>query len=282
MKYLKSLILLLIVSFISSCVREEIIPLKNKNLEDKLVVVAFLTPSAIIQVYVGRTQPFGKTPLLDEAFKELNATVILKDEEGKSKRLYKEKESEPIYRTDQKDFPIEKGKTYTIQVDAPGYPTVYSTTTVPYEKAIWKSILVYKSEMFHAIKGTWDALLDSSNIDYNVTIVGMGASEPMRPDDGIIVNWGSSFEVNQDVYFVHEESSKRAILITLDKQMSEFRTIDGLSFDRYLHFKDAHFIDLISGFKGVMPQAGNITNGHGIFGSYLIDSKTIYKPRDAN
>ncbi len=236
----------------------------------------------MIQVYVGRTQPFGKSPIPQSAFKELNATVILKNEEGVSKTLYKEKESEPIYEIDQKDFPLEKGKTYTIQVDAPGYQTVYSTTTVPYEKAIWKSILVYKSEMFHAIKGTWDALPNSSGIDYNVTIVGMGASEFMRPEDGKIVNWGSSFEVNQDVYILHEESTKRAILITLDKQMSEFRTIDGLSFERYLHFKDAHFVDLISGFKGVMPQAGNITNGHGIFGSYLIDSKTIYKPRDAN
>lgn len=283
MKHLKPLILWSIICcFFGSCIREEVIPLKNKDKEKELVVFGFLTPSTTIQVYIGRTQPFGKSPLLREDFKELNATVILKNEEGLSKILYKEKENEPIYRIDQKDFPIEKGKTYSIQVDAPGYPTVYSTTTVPYEKAVWKSILVYRSEMYHAIKGTWDALPNNSGIDYDVTIVGMDASEAMRPEDGKIVNWGTSFKVNQDVYFMHEESTKRAILITQDKQMSKFRTVDGLSFDRFLNFKDAHFIDLISGFKGVMPQAGNITNGHGVFGGYLIDSKTIYKPRDAN
>lgn len=273
---------IILCGLMTSCIREDIIPINLKNTEPKLVVIGFLTPGKTIQVYVGRTQPFGKYPILRSDFKELNATVTLKNETGLEKTLHKGNETVPIYSISQEDFPIESGKSYSIQVNAPNYPVVGATTTVPAQKATWKTITLFPHEVEYNLKGTWDALANESGIDYNVSIIGQSKDNTLRQEDGMIMNLGTSYEVQQDIYFYYNESTLNAVLLTIDKESSEFRRISGLTLEVFYHFKDAYFTDLISGFKGVMPQGGNINGGHGVLGSYLIDSKTIYKPKDAN
>lgn len=265
-------IIFLTISVLNSCVREDIIPLKSDSTQSKFVIYSFLAPGDSIFVYVGKTQPFGKANYNKSDFKEFAAKVNLSATNGHSIQLKLISIKEPVYACSQKEFPIVKGETYYLKVDADNKLPVNATTTVPLNQAIWLNAHIVD----YRFVGSWVKANNIIPIDYSVDIFGEQNYSTTNTTEGISV-LGDKYSVNREVYFEDNTVKMKAILITGDKNYSDFSKMNNLTYNITENFSTSSFLDIISGYKGVIPEAGNIENGVGVFGSYLTDVKTLYK-----
>lgn len=267
--------LLLIAIFLTSCVREEIVPYQDKGQKSKLVIYGFLSPGEQITVFIGKSQPFGRSSYDAADFLEPNATVVITDENGRSLSLSRSTAS--IYTGPQLDFPIEKGKTYYLKVSAPSLEEITAQTTIPEFAAVWKNTTLSGPEdsYYYPFSGTWDAITNTEPINYGVSIALGNNNISDRSNEGITL-LNRTYSVKRDVYLPNANSFK-AILLTRDKSFGAFSRKADLNLDLIENLNNAAFTDIISGFKGVIPDAGNINNGIGVFGSYLKDVRTINK-----
>lgn len=263
-------------SFLLSCVREEMVPY-NKATEVKIVVIGFLTPAADVNIYVGRSQIFGKTSYQFSDFDEPDAVVTITDETGRMQLLKTSPATPSIYSCSQTDFPIVPGKTYSLIVKGANR-TVSATTLVPKEAAKWKSAALSGEDVngYFMLSGSWDAQPDQPNVTYAINVEkGLPRNFLERINEGIN-KLGSVYTVKRDVF---RPTSNRldVFLLTQDKSFGNFSRKTDLTLDIYDNLHNSAFRDVISSFKGVIPDAGNINGGIGVFGSYLKDVKKLYK-----
>jgi len=266
------IILFLITSLLNSCVREDVIPFKSGNTHSKLVIYSFLAPGDSVFIYVGKTQPFGQANYNNSDFKELDATVTLSATNGRSIQLKLIENKEPVYACSQKEFAIVKGETYNLLVAAENKPTVTATTTVPLNPAIWLNAHITDYRFI----GSWKKVSSTIPTGYSVNLVDEQNHSTINTTEGISVI-GDEYTVKREVYFEENTLKLKAVLITGDKNYSDFNQMNNLTYNITENFSTSSFLDIISGYKGVIPEAGNIVNGVGVFGSYLTDVKTVYK-----
>ena len=267
---MRRLIFILCIAFMASCVREEVISLDVENNSDKLVVLGFLTPGDSIQIYVGRSIPMG-SPTIDS--NELNARVFLSADNGEQVELKLEKPNIPIYTCSQMEFPIIEGASYKIEVSASGLQTVTSSTRVPKEKALWTSTVLSQSNDGQGeFIGTWDALADESDVDYGVSVYLKREPRNLLISNESIIPVFQTYRVQRTVYY---GSNMEAVLITRTKPVGDFSKMAELTIEMSSYYSDAGFFDIISGFKGVIPEESNILGGLGVFGAYLTHTVPI-------
>lgn len=267
-----TLLLGLLVSF--SCVRQEIIDIDGEQISPKLVVLAYLTPGDSIRIFVNKSIPFGN--LANPAQTDvLDATVILKDTEGKTQQLKLSTPSVPIYTCSQEDFPVIQGQTYHLTVSAPDMTTVTAETTVPQHPAKWTSASISQTnDGGSQFSGSWDAFLDERDIDYGVFLYRPAEPRDLLFGNESIIPKSGGYTVERVVY-TGTGSSLEAALVTRTKRLGNFSKMAELTREMELYYSDAGFYEIISGFKGVIPQFSNIENGLGVFGSYLLHTETI-------
>lgn len=283
MKLYFKVLLLIIASLLAACVREDIVNIKPDSEKDKLVVIGLITPAENVYVQVGKSQTFGSGRYEVNKFQVEKAVVTISTDNGKEVHLQPVKDIEGLYIVSQKHFPIEAGKTYHLKVEAPTFETVTATTTVPLKKAVWNQAAIsgYWSESYggtiYQLMGDWQAVDGSPDGGYGVSI--LYPSVPvkyLRYDNQGILPQGDKYTIKRDI-LGSEYNQVDAVLITRDKNYNEFSKVAELTWDVLAYYHNAAFADIMSGFKGVIPEAGNIQNGLGVFGSYLYDSRTIYK-----
>lgn len=265
------------VCLLSSCVREEIVPFEQENRPDKLVVYGFLTPADSLFIYVGRTKPFGQLNYTGSDFIELNATATISSIDGRSQQLKLIRSKEPVYACSQQEFPIVKGETYNLQVKAKDAVSVSASTTVPLNKAVWLIARITGSEQLadYRFNGSWNKVDNILPVNYGVNIIYDHPVVVNSTTEGI-TSLGNQYTVKRDIYFGNSKSIQAA-LITRDKNYNDFSKANDLTYNITENFSSSSFLDIISGYKGAIPEAGNIMNGAGVFGSYLTDVKRLYK-----
>lgn len=91
-----------------------------------------------------------------------------------------------------------------------------------------------------------------------------------------INNLDNLYTVKRELYLPNPQSIE-VNLLTKDKAFSEFSRKTDLILEVIENLRSAAFGDIISGFKWVLPNAGNINGGIGVFGSYLKNTKTVNK-----
>ncbi len=267
--------LCLILISLSSCIREEIIPL-SRNGQSKIVVIGFLTPAPQIDIYVGRSQPFGKLDYQPIDFTEPNAVVKISNEYGSVKVLNSNSSNPSIYSCSQTDFPIIAGKKYTITVTG-DTGTINASTVVPPQVAYWKTAVLSgpQEDLYYTFSGSWEKIAEHNDVDYGVSIKTNGKALDLKTNEGINkVN--NLYTVKRDV-FLGNSQTIHVTLLTRDPVFSAFSRKTDLTVEVFENLKSSAFSDIISGFKGVIPDAGNISGGIGVFGSYLKDTKILNK-----
>lgn len=257
---------------LTSCVKEKVIKIGGDSGQAKLVVLAYLTSADSIRVFVNRSIPLGKEAERSE-MDVLDASVMLRSEDGQEILLELRDPDVPIYTCSQEHLRVVPGETYHLSVSAPGLTTVTAQTTVPKQKATWKTTAISQTnDGISEFSGTWDALSNEADIDYGVVVY--------RPSEPLDFMHGNQFIKPQaGMYTVEREvyvgSNLQAVLITRTKILGQFSKQSELTLEMAEYYSGAGFYDIISGFKGVIPQFSNIENGLGVFGSFLSDSKNM-------
>lgn len=155
---------------------------------------------------------------------------------------------------------------------------VSATTLVPKEAAKWKSATLSDEDVnqYRVLSGSWDAQPNQMDLAYAVNIeVGLRRHSSERVNEGIN-QLGSEYIIKRDVILM-APNRLDATLLTQDKSFGDFSRKTDLTLDIYDNLHNSAFRDVISSFKGVIPDAGNINGAIGVFGSYLKDVKTLYK-----
>ncbi len=267
-------ILVLILFTATSCVKERIVDIGDKSGQDKLVVLAYLTPGDSIRVFVNKSVPLGKQAEPAD-MDVLDATVLLRSGSGQEVLLELTDPAVPIYTCSQEGLPVVPGQTYHLLVSAPGRTTVTAETTVPKQKATWKTTTISQTNDGRSeFSGTWDALFDETDIDFGVIVY-----RPAEPVD--FMHGNQSIKPHSGIYTVEREvyvgKNLQAVLITRTKILGQFSKQSELTLEMAEYYSGAGFYDIISGFKGVIPQFSNIENGLGVFGSFLSHSKNMFE-----
>lgn len=122
--------LLLLVTMACQNLVTEIDPGKLPRIDRKLVVNGYLSPQdTVLAVSVSSSQTVLGDFLTDSVNTVRDAIVRLSSE-GKTLTLLYDSQNR-VYVGDARKLPVQVGKTYTVQVDAPGFETVTSSCTVP-------------------------------------------------------------------------------------------------------------------------------------------------------
>jgi|GEM_PF-2835968 len=286
MKFLRGIFLLVISLLSISCVREDIIPLKSGSDQQKLVVFGFLTPGNSVLIRVGKTQPFGSAEYKAADFHVADAAVTIRNNEGLERQLEPVATQPGLFKLSQTGFPIRPGQTYHLKVRAPSLETVTAITTVPAEKAVWRSVSVngFFDESYggltYELNGSWASVNEgASGVSYGVALIySYDEAKILQYENEGIRPTNDGYVVKRDIYFYNNLVTDVA-LITRDKHYGEFSRVSELTNEVLNYFDNAEFADIISGFKGVIPQGSNVQNGLGVFGSYLIESRTFHKDK---
>ena len=181
-----------------------------------------------------------------------------------------------MYQVGQRTFPIKTGQTYRLQVDAPGFTPVTATTTVPAERADWKRLsLTVANDGGYLVSGYWDALSADAQYGYGVIYSVNDRASIAHGNEGI-ARMDAGYSVKHNV-FMGTSDVVRVLLLTRDKHFSAYSKVSELATDVALNYTNAHFVDFISGFKGVFPSYSNVEGGAGLFGSFRVSSQMLYK-----
>src|SRR5690606_8407612 len=150
-------------------IREEVAELPRSYTTPRLFVYGVLSVDDWIRVYVAQTIPYGKPDFQQKDFQVNEATVTLRDADGRKVTLVRNPDDPFVYQVGQRTFPIKTGQTYRLQVDAPGFTPVTATTTVPAERADWKRLsLTVANDGGYLVSGYWDALSADAQYGYGV------------------------------------------------------------------------------------------------------------------
>jgi hypothetical protein len=123
-------VLLLLVMMACQNLVAEIDPGKLPSIDRKLVVNGYLSPQdTVLAVSVSRSQTVLGDIVTDSVSTVPDAAVTLTSE-GKTIRLIFDPQQR-VYTADVRQLPILVGKTYALQVGAPGFETVSSSCTIP-------------------------------------------------------------------------------------------------------------------------------------------------------
>lgn len=259
----------------TACLREEIVPYTNAG-KSKIVVLGFITTGDKVNIYVGKSMPFGLPSYSPSDFEVKNAVVNIANENGLAQTLNLASATSSIYFCSQSDFAIMPGKTYTLKVNVPGYNETVASTTVPAIAAKWKTATLSKQdEIYYLFSGTWNAPQNNADNEFGVSIITPNKNIIDRTNEGI-TQLNTLYSVKREV-FLNNTNSVQAMLLTTDKAFNNFTRKADLTLNVIENLNSAAFTDIISGFKGVIPDAGNIKGGIGVFGSYLKVVKTLNK-----
>lgn len=286
MRLYQSVLLFVFIILNASCVREDIIPLESGSDRQKLVVFGFLTPGNSVLIRVGKTQPFGSAEYKASDFHVNDAAVSIRNDDGLERQLEPVATQPGLFKLSQTGFPIRPGQTFHLQVRAPSFETVSATTTVPAEKAVWRSVSVNGlfdesyGGLTYELNGSWASVNDSARgVSYGVAFIySYDEAKILQYENEGIRPTNDGYVVKRDIYF-YNNSGTDVALITRDKHYGEFSRVSELTNEVLNYFENAEFADIISGFKGVIPQGSNVQNGLGVFGSYLIESRTFHKDK---
>ncbi|RRB04173.1 DUF4249 domain-containing protein [Larkinella rosea] len=132
MRFCFSSLLALVLLVMMACQNlvTEIDPSNLPQIQSKLVVNGYLSPQdTVLAVSVSSSQTVLGDVATDSVNTVRGATVTLASE-GKTVTLAYHSDQR-VYTADARQFPIQAGKTYTIQVSVAGYETVSSSCTIP-------------------------------------------------------------------------------------------------------------------------------------------------------
>lgn len=240
--------------------------------EEKLVIIAYLTPQDSIRVLVSRSIPFG-TPFDEKKADVPNATLSIRDGSGHSQNLSLSSSSRSVYVCSQKEFPIVPGERYFLNGSAPNLPSISASTIVPKEMASWKTASISQTnDGISEFNGTWASVQNEHDIDYGVFVYRAAEPQDILFGNESISPINGGYSVQKQFYLGRDV---KAVLVTRTKALGEFSKMTQLTLDMKDYYSSAGFYDLISGFKGVIPEYNNIDNGLGIFGGYLLEEKSM-------
>jgi hypothetical protein len=285
----KTYFTILILYFLNiGCVRETIITNDALVLyEEKPVIYCFLTESDSIYAWVAHTLPVGDVTVSPEDIYVFDADINIYNESGNSIKLNLINQNKPIYGNSQKNFKIEKGKSFFLEINFKNYNKVTAQTTIPNQKdSLFCSIeyivipdLWDSSSIYYPVEISFKNISGFENILYEKNIY--------ESDEGKYVDYHKIIPYLYNA--IYDENEKKTTFITLVNS----NTNNNFNYQNYYLYtispelsKFLNFYDIVnenvalntgflSIFRGVFPEFSNINGGLGVFGSYLVDTDSV-------
>ena len=274
--------LLIPVVLATRCVREETIDEFRLNFEKKPVVICILAPGKEVQLLL-----YNSTSIEDslKSIKDLgiyDANIYLSNKNRKVKLINTNKEL-PLYIS--KDFQINKGYKYYLEIKLKDGKVVSSNTSIPEDPVLFKNmeiinqyevkkpirnnryeIVGYEIEEFLDVRIEWEKqtpfLLIKEKYFYEDNDIKQDLDSYFLLDNKVMIKSG-----NQNILPVY-------YLITPNNDLNQYFEIYKIQYENKEASDYESFLDI---FRGVLPEYTNINGGIGIFGGYLIDSVYVNK-----
>jgi hypothetical protein len=251
------------------------------------VVYSILAPGEPVQIYLNKTVnsifPVDKSP-----YPEAKAFICGPDSNWIE--LMRAKADTTVFIDSKNLVTIERGKTYSLKVVLSN-TTVRAQTTIPTDPATINQVICtpLKPEPNYS----YSVLINGKWVSGNNNYLRVSYSPPKNSDcgyffeafsQGIFSNTpfpfnGNTLETN---YFVTLPDSTSFLLklITTDPFLNKYKAAIGIN--SYQSQNATWTTAILLSYGGVLPQFSNITNGVGLFGSYVTESKrvAIIKPTE--
>lgn len=281
-----NIILALVITLLSSCVREEIIDVQHAY-EEKLVVYSIITPGDSLFVKVSKAIPFGEISYNYDQYliTEASVTISRDDEVIRLPLVNKEK---AIYGVSQESFQVIPGGIYSLKVVADG-KEVNAICTVPKSEPEWRSFdytlveeededyedyVHYRAEVIgtwisKTIKGGYFVFSNSKNVSDNPgdTLF----TRVLR--EGEVTNLDSLYQLDVSIGY-SPGSSQDFYIVLMEPNHAQFKESYNIYYDLYSDTRSDEFVGV---YRGIIPEFTNIDGGLGIFGAFLKSEKrTVY------
>lgn len=261
------IILILPIAFLGSCGRISI--------EDELwqpeslpVVFAILSPGNEVGVYLNRTSLNNSGT---DTVNYQEAEVLLRSETSDWVTLRGKSPGDNIYSDLNRELKIVAGETYYLEVNLPGFIITSATTIPDSNNAKIKSAKFTKSTEGIAqneyVSGLLEATFDIKPENYCILTNHLGNS----------LVFGGTF-IRQN-YFSKRITVADSVqnytlhLHNVDTFLARFLAAKSIS--NMQHFSNGDITALMGSFNGILPHYSNISNGIGLFGSYVSTTYTV-------
>lgn len=263
-----------------SCI-DDVPDIKLPPNEPKLVIFSAITPDDSIRVNVHKSNPIFSESVdpSSEPFPPVtNAVVSLSNESGEQVTI-PYRSSDQLYSIGSDQFSIQEGMNYYLTISAPGFKTITASTTIPDQKAEISSIVVdtiinhdyydyYESEI--QITGEVLDNFEQENY-YRVQVYYYTCYSYDYPNE--------AYPKNSREFFSDAGNEGQNIGFTYRFYYTDWDSIGiyvySMEEEYYNYYRTLLDFSTENPFSEPVPVYSNIKNGLGIFGSYLITSKTI-------
>jgi hypothetical protein len=186
-----------------------------------------------------------------------------------------------VYGLLQKRYPLKEGDSYKIRVSIPQQKPLFATFKIPDLKARYSKIEYGKAKIRES--GYWqrDVVKYWKSVSAPVKNYFYYTAEKEKRQGNISITFNESevIQQNNDLLFAYNNFSSIDknptmifYLITCEKVVYDFLKSATILSDLI----SAKNVDLLTSFKGVLPEHGNVQNGLGFVGGYVISDTTIY------
>ena len=243
------------------------------NVEVVPVVFSVITPAQPVQVYVGKSYS-GNENLHIAVYS--TPRVYVSEKDSAWIELERSTKDSTLFIDNKSLLSVNMGKTYLLKVESLG-KTVYAQTTLPIEKGIitdGKCVIV---------SGDAGGTTNGTNSSSNSCTLNVHLKLPANKDYGCYLTTlsaridGSPFLSSEDYLNTNFTISKtissfQLNIVTVDPYLKKFMLAESVSLNM---FDSNDITEVLASYGGVYPTFSNIQNGAGLFGSFLIDGKSI-------
>lgn len=255
----------------SSCSEEIINP--PWNVEVVPVVFSVITPAQEVQVYVGKSYSGNENS--DMAVYSTPHVYVSK-KGGSWVELERSEKDSTLFIDSKGSLRVDMSKTYLLKVEYMG-KMVYAETTLPTESGIitdGECVIVSNSAGGSNNGGNYTSNLCALNVHMKFpanTEYGCYLTAFSDRIDGFPFLSSENY-LNANFTLSKEISSFQLNIVTVDANLKKFMLAESVSSNM---FDSDDITEVLASYGGVYPAFSNIQNGVGLFGSFLINCKSI-------
>ena len=281
MKPLGALTIIVTVLLCVSCLRENLITdIELPDSQPVPVIFGLFTPiSDSLQVNVRWSFPIGSQNLLTkDAINDAQIWLVNLDRKDSVQLPYRRG---GVYGLPQRQYPLQVGASYRVAVKVPQQKLLTAYFSIPHKKAKYSKIEYGKAKIQPSdswrrdVTKYWrDVSTPSKNYFYFTAEIEKGQptifatfneSEFVQRADNMLYTFNDISSSTQNAIMIF-------YLISCEKTVYDFLKSSLLMSD----IVKAKNVDLLTYFKGVLPEYSNVENGLGFVGGYTMSDTTIY------
>jgi hypothetical protein len=243
------------------------------NVEVVPVVFSVITPAQAVQVYVGKSYSGNEN---SNTTVYSTPRVYVSEKDSAWVELEQTTKDSTLFIDTKALLKVDMGKTYLLKVESLG-KTVFAQTTLPSESGI---ITVGECVI---VSGNAGGSTNGTNYTSNLCALNVHLKLPTNKEYGCYLTafsdridgfpfLSSENYLNANFTISKKISSFQLNIVTIDPYLKKFMLAESVSSNM---FDSNDITEVLASYGGVYPAFSNIRNGVGLFGSFLIDGKSI-------